>query len=95
MIKIYDETTPEYKRLETASRILTMASPIGTTYRVDVTYFDLGQDWKWTTLIATSPKHGHYQALSPRAHEEILTTDNLLDTLASLTHDKYWLDKED
>lgn len=95
IIRTYNPTEKAYKRLEKASVILTFASPTGTTYHVGETYFDFGQDWKWTTIIAESPKHGSYQALNPRRFEDILTTDNLLDTLASMTHDKYWLDKED
>ena len=95
MIKVYKHTDPEYKRLAKVAEILTIGSPTGTVFTVAETYFDFGQDWKWTTILADSPKHGSYQALSPRTHEEILTTDNLFDTIASMTHDKYWLDKKE
>ena len=94
IIRIYNPSEEGYKKLEKVAEILTIASPTGTVYTVGETYFDFGQNWKWTTILAESPKYGSYQALNPRNHAEILNSENLLDTVASITHDKYWLDKE-
>ena len=93
-IKIYAKETPEYKRLEMVANLLTTASPIGTIFRVEETYFDFGQNWKWTTICATHPKYGSYQALSPRDHEKILTSTNIFETLGEVVNGKFWLDKE-
>ena len=93
-IRIYTPDEDGYKKLAKVAKILTAGSPTGTVFTVGETYFDFGQNWKWTTILADSPKYGSYQALNPRQHEEIMISENLFDTVASITHDKFWLDKE-
>lgn len=93
-IKIWNHTTPEYKRLERAAKILTEASPRKCVYKVEDTYFDYGQGWTWTTIICYPPNGEYsYQALYPAQHEKILTSENLLETLAEIVQETYWLDK--
>ena len=49
-------------------------------YDVEMTscYFDFGQDWKWTTIVVTNEETGsHWQALSPRDWELIVTCDSI------------------
>lgn len=92
-IKIYTPETEEYLRLETAAFLLTKYSRKGITYTVINTYFDFGQDWKWTTLLATRPDGQHYQALCPRDHEKILTYENIFKAIHEIITDKYWTDK--
>jgi len=92
-IRIYRKDEDAYKMLEKACMILNATSATGTTFTVGETYFDFGQDWKWTTILAVSPKYGHYQALSPRAHEDIIFSTDLLKTIAEIKTDKFWLDK--
>lgn len=92
-IRIFTPDTPEYKRLERAAKILTAASPRKFTYKVEDTYFDFGQNWLWTTIICYRPSGESYQALYPADQEAILTTDNLIATLAQISQGKYWLDK--
>ena len=45
LIRTYAPDTDEYKKLMTASTILTAVSPKGITYTVEDTYFDFGQNW--------------------------------------------------
>ena len=94
-IKTYTPDTEEYARLTTAARVLTAVSPKHITYTVEDTYFDYGQRWMWTTLIAydKNSSFGSYQALCPRDHEKILTTDDMLTTLIEIRADKWWGDK--
>ena len=92
-IKTYAPHSDEYKRLTTAATVLTAVSPKGITYTVEDTYFDYGQDWSWTTLIAHRSDGEHYQALCPRDHEQILTTDDMLMTLSVIRSDKWWSDR--
>ena len=95
LIRIYEPDTAEYKKLTTAATILTAVSPKGITYTVEETYFDYGQNWMWTTIIANDPSStfGDYQALCPRDYENILLTDDLLATLSAIRADKWWNDK--
>lgn len=65
----------EYKRLSAAAAMLTVKSPKKSRYYVGETYFDYGQDWKWTTVLCDGSEWGSYQALNPREQEEILLCD--------------------
>jgi len=80
-IKTFAKGTQEYKNLEAAAALMTAFSPKGIIYRVQETYFDYGQDWMWTTIIAyeDSPRWGRdsWQALNPREQEEICLTSNV------------------
>ena len=71
-IKRYASDTPEYDKLRRAAHILTGLSPNGYKYTVGETYFDFGQDWKWTTILCDGGSFGGYQALSPANQEEII-----------------------
>ena len=77
-IRCFDKESAEYKRLEVLGKMLTEASPHGTEYRVENVYFDFGQDWMWTTLVAYrlradlrtgELKYSSWQALYPAVHE--------------------------
>ena len=72
MIKIYSEGSDEYKKLEIAAQMMSLYS--GKKYYVGVTYFDYGQDWKWTTILEDSDLGG--QALYPKDYEDILFASN-------------------
>ena len=93
IIRTYAPDTDEYARLKTASVVLTAVSPKHITYTVEDTYFDFGQDWMWTTLIARRPDGVEYQAICPRDFEKILLTDDMLTTLSEVRADKWWSDK--
>lgn len=67
----YKRGTKEYTALEAAAKLLELASPNGTKYRVEDCYFDYGQKWMWTTIVAYKPDGNYWQALCPRDHEHI------------------------
>ena len=92
-IRIWNPGTPEFKQMERAAKILTEFSPRKYVYKVENTYFDHGQGWLWTTIIAYRPDGESYQALDPVRHAQILNSENLLWTLSEIIQDKYWLDK--
>ena len=95
IIRTYAPDTAEFARLTVAARVLTAVSPKHITYTVEDTYFDYGQGWMWTTIIANdkSSTFGSYQALCPRDYEDILTTDDILATLSAVRAGKWWSDK--
>ena len=95
IIRTYTPDTDEFARLTTAARVLTAVSPKHITYTVEDTYFDYGQRWMWTTIIAhdNTSSFGSYQALCPRDYEKILLTDDMLMTLSEIRADKWWSDR--
>jgi len=70
-IRVFNEGSREYNALDLAAKMLTILSPKGYKYAADVTYFDFGQDWKWTTVIC-STGWDRYQALNPKEQELIM-----------------------
>lgn len=50
---------------------------------LETTYFDHGQDWKWTTFITTDEDDGsHWQSLCPRDWELVVTESDINKILA-------------
>ena len=95
IIREYKPDDREYKALEKASAILTAVSAKGITYKVENTYFDYGQNWRWTTIIAYDPNAWckTYQALCPRDYEKILYSTDMLKTIQEIREDEYFTDK--
>lgn len=53
--------------LNIARAIVAALAANGVDARIDTTYMDYGQDWKWQTVIVDGGTTGHgYQALNPR-----------------------------
>lgn len=84
-IKVYDKDTSEYKKLSIAcdelNRIANEKYNGVFYFTIEETYFDYGQDWKWTTIIAHNTQEtgimASWQALTPRDQEDIIT-DNYM-----------------
>jgi hypothetical protein len=74
-IKIFEHDAPERDKLNRLAHILTGLSPRGYRYYVGETYFDFGQDWKWTTVLCDGGNYGGYQALNPREQEDAILAD--------------------
>lgn len=75
-IKIFDINSEEYARLNYAVALLN-AIGNGIWYEVKTIYFDAGQGWLWTTIIAHSSNRGFsWQALTPKQQEVIVYTDS-------------------
>lgn len=95
-IKIFENGTEERDKLRRAAHILTGLSPNGWRYGVEETYFDFGQDWKWTTIICNNGGNfGGYQALSPAAQERVIlsTVAELPTVCAEILQGKFCPDK--
>lgn len=78
--------------LEIAAKLLTRFNKKELYYYVNETYFDYGQNWKWTTIIAcdySKPQNSaefSYQALNPKEWGSIITAKNV-DELAKAVND--------
>lgn len=96
--KVIQRNDPEYKNLEFAAAAANLLSPKGYTYRVGDTYFDYGQNWKWTTLLVDDGGNwGGYQALNPREFEAIVeaeTPEQILEIVREMFKDKFCPDRE-
>lgn len=95
-IKVFAPTTPEYKNLARAAALMTGKSPRGYHYRVGETWFDYGQDWRWTTVLSDGGSFEGYQALNPREHEKIVQAASIAELEAAVDEvfaDKFCPDK--
>lgn len=92
-IRIYPNGTEEREALQRLADVLTIASKNGITYHVEETYFDYGQNWKWTTICAYRPDGASWQILNPRNHAEIIAGKETLQAAVDLYNGRYWLDK--
>lgn len=98
MIKTYEHNTKEYKALDLVASILTDESIKGYEYKVKDVYFDFGQDWKWSTIVAhdkesTSDILRSWQVLNPKEHELIVEQFNIIEALETIRTDEYFKDK--
>lgn len=75
-ISVFSRDSEEYEKLEKVADYLTNYSPNNIYYRVEKTYFDFGQDWMWTTIIAYDKKGNSWQAIYPKVQEDILLSDS-------------------
>lgn len=95
-IKTFKLGDPEFENLYKLADILTRKSPNKYVYYVGDTYFDLGQNWMWTTVLCRG-NWSSYQALNPREQEEAIlaNSDAELEKIAdSVLSDKYCPDKK-
>ncbi len=88
------QNTSEFEKLEAAAAMLEAFSPNGAWYTVENVYFDLGQDWMWTTICRT--RYKECQVLSPRDWEAIITAETpaeIAEAVEAIRSDKYFGDK--
>ena len=73
-ISVFQPDSTERRRLDVVSRLLNLFSGLET--EVGDTYFDFGQDWRWTTVLGRekdSPDDApKFQVLSPAQQNTIL-----------------------
>jgi hypothetical protein len=96
-ITTFEKGSEEYEKLQIAALMLTNRSPRGYLYEVGETYFDFGQNWKWTTIMCWA-NCNPYQALNPREQEEIIlsdTYDEMVKTVELIFTDKFCPDKKE
>ena len=72
--RVIEKESKEYKKLEAVAKMLEAFSPNEASYVVEDVYFDLGQDWMWTTICRRG--YRECQVLSPREWSEILLTED-------------------
>lgn len=73
VITVYSKESKEYKRIEAAGKLI--EAETGCPIVVKDIYFDMGLDWKWTTLVAEPVGKWTYQILCPRDYEKIVAGD--------------------
>lgn len=89
-LKVYDH---EYKNLLAVAAVLQATSKNKARYLVEDVYFDLGQDWAWTTIC----REGYMdcQILSPRQWEDIIcanTVEDIFKCVNDIKGGKYFND---
>ena len=84
-IRIYREDEQEYQNLAYVARIMTACSSNGTRFEVGITYFDFGQNWKWTTILAFTQNKRSFQALTPDEQKKIVLAN--VEDLATVTQE--------
>lgn len=80
--RVLEKTEQAYKNMEAVCAMLNALCQTDTEYRVEVTYLDYGQDWKWTTIV----NNKGVQVLCPRDWEYIEWA-NTVDLLARVTNE--------
>ena len=93
-ISVFEPDSYEHDRLRLAAAIMTVKSPRGYQYHVEDTYFDFGQDWKWTTIVREDSTWGGVQALNPRQQEEIILADNIEAAVDAVFEDEWCTDRK-
>lgn len=86
----------EYDTLILVASILTFMSPNKVRYKVRDVYFDYGQNWMWTTVIAERPDRTEWQALNPAEWGKLMMAETVEDIVAitkEVGHDKFNPDK--
>lgn len=82
-IRIFSPETDQYKRLSMACGFLNQYSTCGVKYSIQVTHFDYGQNWKWTTVLALPPKEKNrfsdsgYQLFTPAQQTELFEAETI------------------
>ena len=88
-LRILERTEHAYKNLEAVCGMLNALCKTDTIYTVGVTYFDYGQNWKWTTIL----NNKGVQVLNPREWEEIYVAETAHDLaliVEGIRADKYF-----
>lgn len=91
--KEIDYGTKEYCKLESVANILQALSPNGAQYFVSDCFFDIGQNWVWTTIIRNGFRD--CQILCPRDWERIITAEtpqDIADVVEAIRHDRFFGD---
>lgn len=90
----------EYKRLEAVAKMLEAISPNGYRYEVEDCYFDYGQEWMWTTIIAHNDADtgllSRWQAIDPKEWDRIIieeTAFGFAKIVEDIRNRRYFSDK--
>lgn len=92
LIRTYAPNSDEMVKLKLACYELEQLSRHGTRYTVEDIYFDLGQNWMYSAIVANSVSGSSWQALCPRDYERVLLSTDIRKTCEDIVSDKYWYD---
>ena len=81
-IKVFEVDGKETKNLKFAAAYLTWKT--GVDHWVATTYFDYGQDWRWTTILYDGNPYGRVQAICPRQQEMIVHANSAEEIIAGV-----------
>lgn len=93
LIRIYAPDSHEQMKLKLACYELEQLTTKGTRYTVEDIYFDLGQNWMYSAIVAHSTDGTSWQALCPRDYENVLLSTDVRKTCEEIVADKYWYDR--
>ena len=90
--RVIEVGTKEYKNMMAVAKMLEAISSNGIRYEVENCYFDIGQDWMQTTIIAHNDKESgilsSYQAINPKEWGHIVcaqTVEDLAECVNEIT----------
>jgi len=90
-IRTLTKEDDEYRKLLIVCTLLNSYTQADCVFYVEDTYFDYGQDWKWTTILccpqnSTDFFHNYhkYQYLTPAVQQSIFLA-NTLDEIFNIT----------
>ena len=91
--KVIKRSDRAYENLLAVAAVLQATSKNKAKYIVRDVYFDLGQNWMWTTICREG--YRDCQILSPRQWEEIIlstTASDIFECVKDIQEDKYFND---
>lgn len=77
----FQKSSKEYQKLTLAATCLNLLTTENKEYVISTTFFDYGQNWIYTTILAINKDEQpdsvlyKYQALTPKDQKTILTSD--------------------
>lgn len=81
--RTFEDGTMEHRRLVAVAKMLEALSPNNARYEVEDTFYDFGQEWKWTTICRKDYKC--CQVLSPKEWEMIVSSTTIGDLSLATT----------
>lgn len=93
MERTLQRTEQAYKNMVAVAKMLEVFSGNNAIYVVQDVYFDLGQDWMWTTIFRRG--YMECQVLCPRDWKAIVnatTPKELADVVEVIRNNKYFSD---
>ena len=89
-LRVFKPESEEYTRLQNFADELNNDARFQANYTVEDLYFDYGQNWMWTTIIAhkENERGGGWQALTPRNQERVVQWTELDDVKQELLNNE-------
>ena len=75
--RVVERNSKEWRNLQAVAKLLEAESPNGAVYEVENVYFDLGQNWMWTTIVRY--RFEECQILCPRDWRDILLSSGIIE----------------